>query len=243
MSDNVIQVEDLGYTYTRGRQAKEALRGLSFSVRHGEIVGLLGPNGAGKTTAVKILTTILRPGRGRALVCGHDVSRDPLSVRRQLAAVLQESAVETLLSTEDNLMLYGRLHGLDRAETRRRMDEVVELMELRAQLPQRAQELSGGYKRRLQVAKALMVDTPVLFLDEATTGMDLLAKGCTLDFHPSRFPVGACAQTGLAKAGVLVGKLDAAPRFELVVRRSFADYLVRWIMHSAAPHGLDLRIA
>jgi len=75
------------------------------------------------------------------------------------------------------------------------------------------------------------------------SSMDLLAKGCTIDFHASRFPTGACAQSGLAKAGILVGKLDASPRFELVVRRSFADYIVRWIMHSASPYGTDLRLA
>lgn len=176
----VIEVRDLRYTYTRGRRHKLALDGLSFSVNRGEIVGLLGPNGAGKTTAVRILTTILRPGGGTARVAGHDVAAEPLAVRRRLAAVLQENAVETLLSTQDNLMLYGVLHGLDRTETRRRVAEVVELMELGPQLAQRAQELSGGYKRRLQVAKALMVDTPVLFLDEATTGMDPLAKGRTM---------------------------------------------------------------
>ena len=180
MSDAVIEVEDLGYTYTRGREQKRALDGLSFTVNRGEIVGLIGPNGAGKTTAVKILTTILRPAEGRALVGGLDVARDPLGVRRLLSAVLQESAVETLLSTEDNLVLYGYLHGLTRDDTRRKLREVVELMELEDQLKQRAQELSGGYKRRLQVAKALMVDTPVLFLDEATTGMDPLAKGRTM---------------------------------------------------------------
>jgi ABC-type multidrug transport system ATPase subunit len=178
--DPIISVRDLGYTYRRGREKKRALDGLSFSVQRGEIVGLLGPNGAGKSTAVKILTTILRPGSGTASVAGHDVAREPLAVRRTLAAVLQESAVETMLSTLDNLLLYGYLHGLSRPETKKRLGEVVELMELGGQLGQRAQELSGGYKRRLQVAKALMVDTPVLFLDEATTGMDLLAKGRTM---------------------------------------------------------------
>jgi ABC-2 type transport system ATP-binding protein len=176
MSDAIIQVENLGHVYRRGQSPRPALDGLSFAVRRGEIFGLLGPNGAGKTTVVKILTTILRPTSGRALVAGHDVREHPLEVRRQLAAVLQENAVETLLSTRDNLLLYGYLHGLSRSQTARRMEEVVVLLELHEHLGQRAQALSGGNKRRLQVAKALMVETPILFLDEATTGMDPLVK-------------------------------------------------------------------
>ena len=176
MSAPIIQVEDLHHIYRRGRDPRPALDGLSFSVSPGEIFGLLGPNGAGKTTLVKVLTTILRPTSGRALVAGHDVVRHPLAVRRQLAAVLQESAVETMLSTWDNLLLYGRLHGYSGDESRRRAQRVIELLELEPHLSQRAQALSGGYKRRLQVAKALMLDSPLLFLDEATTGMDPLVK-------------------------------------------------------------------
>ncbi len=178
MPDPIIQVEDLRHTYKRGKQL--ALDGLSFAVRPGEIFGLLGPNGAGKTTAVKILTTIIRPTSGRAAVAGHDVARRPLAARRALAAVLQEDAVETMLNVLDNLLLYGRLHGLARAESRRRADQVIATLELEPHLTARAQQLSGGYKRRLQVAKALMVDTPVLFLDEATTGMDPLIKRRTM---------------------------------------------------------------
>lgn len=171
-----IRVEDLHYAYRRARGSRPALDGLSFEVARGEIFGLLGPNGAGKTTAVRILTTLLKPTSGRAFVEGFDVVRQPLEARRRLAAVFQESAVEVMLSTWDNLLLYGYLHGLSRRETDRRAREVADLLELGGYLRQRAQGLSGGYKRRLQVAKALIVDTPVLFLDEATTGMDPLIK-------------------------------------------------------------------
>jgi ABC-type multidrug transport system ATPase subunit len=176
VSDALITVEDLRYTYRRASSRRPALDGLSFAVRRGEIFGLLGPNGAGKTTAVKILTTILRPASGRVTVAGYDVGRDPLAVRRSLVAVLQENAVETLLSVRDNLVLYGLLHGLSRGELDERIRAVVDLLELGDYLRGRAQSLSGGYKRRLQVAKALMVETPILFLDEATTGMDPLVK-------------------------------------------------------------------
>lgn len=173
MSDEIVIVEQLRHVYRKG---KIAVDGLSFGVRRGEIFGLLGPNGAGKTTTVRMLTTILRPTSGRASVAGHDVIREPLAVRRNIVAVLQENAVETLLSTLDNLLLYGYLHGYSRAETRRRVDRVVAALELEEHLHSRAQSLSGGYKRRLQVAKALMIDAPVIFLDEATTGMDPLIK-------------------------------------------------------------------
>ncbi len=181
MSDAIISVTDLRYSYRKGTRRGEALAGLSFSVERGEIFGVLGPNGAGKTTLVRILATILPPASGRAVIAGCDVAGNPLGVRRSICAVLQESAVETLLSVWDNLLLYGYLHGYSRARTRREAERVVELLELKDSLRQRALELSGGYKRRLQVAKALMVDTPVLFLDEATTGMDPLIKRRTMD--------------------------------------------------------------
>ncbi len=175
--DAVIRVQDLHYAYRKApRGQPPALDGLSFEVQRGEIFGLLGPNGAGKTTAVRILTTLLMPDSGSAVVAGFDVVRQPLEVRRSLVAVLQESAVEVMLSVRDNLTLFGYLHGLSRRETERRAGEVSELLELEEYLPRPARDLSGGYKRRLQVAKALMVDCPVLFLDEATTGMDPLIK-------------------------------------------------------------------
>ena len=173
MPSDIVIVEQLRHVYRKG---KIAVDGISFRVERGEIFGLLGPNGAGKTTTVRMLTTILRPTSGRASVAGHDITREPLAVRRNIVAVLQENAVETLLSTLDNLLLYGYLHGYSRSETRKRVHRVVEALELQEHLYSRAQTLSGGYKRRLQVAKALMIDTPVLFLDEATTGMDPLIK-------------------------------------------------------------------
>ncbi len=178
MPENAIRVENLRQVYRKG---KTAVDGIDFVVQPGEIFGLLGPNGAGKTTTVRILTTILRPTSGRAFVAGHDVSAQPLAVRRCITAVLQENAVETLLSTEDNLLLYGYLHGYSRVETRQRVKRVVDSLDLGEHLQSRAQTLSGGYKRRLQLAKALMVDTPVLFLDEATTGMDPLIKRRVLE--------------------------------------------------------------
>jgi ABC-2 type transport system ATP-binding protein len=150
--------------------------GLSFSVPRGSIFGLLGPNGAGKTTTLRVLTTLARPTGGRASVAGYDVVESPLDVRRNLAAVIQENAADLLLTVRDNLLTYGRFHGLAPAEIARRAGRVIEEFGLTAQAGQKVMDLSGGYRRRIQVAKAFMVETPVLFLDEFSTGMDAILK-------------------------------------------------------------------
>ena len=173
----VIEGTDIKKTYrANGTDAVRALDGVSFSVQQGEIFGLLGPNGAGKTTLVKILTTITPLDTGRAVVCGFDVTRKPLDVRRQIAVVLQQAAVETMLDVEDNLLIYARLHGISRHDARRRMRAIVEEFELADKLKETVQDLSIGTKRRVQVAKIFMVDAPVVFLDEASTGMDPIMK-------------------------------------------------------------------
>jgi ABC-2 type transport system ATP-binding protein len=172
----VIQARDLTKTYRSGDEAVEALRGVSFNVREGEIFGLLGPNGAGKTTLVKVLTTITDPTGGTALIKGLDVRRRALDVRRHIAVVLQQAAVETMLSVEDNLLIYARLHGVSPGDARIRMRGIVEEFELADKLRETVQDLSIGTKRRVQVAKIFMVDAPIVFLDEASTGMDPIMK-------------------------------------------------------------------
>jgi ABC-2 type transport system ATP-binding protein len=180
---NVIKVDDIQKVY-RGRPsaAVHAVDGVSFSVfSQGQIYGLLGPNGAGKSTLVKILTTITPPTSGRAFVCGSDVVSQALDVRKHIAVVLQQTAVETLLTVEDNLRIYGYFHGLGPREVRKRMDSVLEEFELHDKAWQTVQDLSLGTKRRVQVAKIFMVDSPVIFLDEGTTGMDPLMRRRVLD--------------------------------------------------------------
>lgn len=179
---NVIEVTDLTKTYrSRGREAVPALNGVSFSVAKGEIFGLLGPNGAGKSTIVKILTTITTPTGGHASVLGFDVERRPLDVRRQIATVLQQAAVETMLTVEDNLLVYAHLHGMSRRDARARMGAIVEEFDLADKLAETVQDLSIGTKRRVQVAKIFMVGAPVVFLDEASTGMDPIMKRRVMD--------------------------------------------------------------
>lgn len=179
---SVIEVSELTKRYqSRGREKVDALNGVSFSVPQGEIFGLLGPNGAGKSTIVKILTTITPATGGSARVHGYDVARQPLDVRRRIVAVLQQAAVETMLNVEDNLLVYARLHGVSRSDARARMRGIVDEFELGDKLRQTVQDLSIGTKRRVQVAKIFMVDAPVVFLDEASTGMDPIMKRRVMD--------------------------------------------------------------
>jgi ABC-type multidrug transport system ATPase subunit len=174
---NAIEVDELTKVYPSKTGAPvRALDGVSFRVPQGSVFGLLGPNGAGKTTLVKILTTITAPTSGRATVLDRDVMRQALEVRRQIAVVLQQAAVETLLTVQDNLLIYAYLHGIGRADARQRLRTVVEEFSLEDKLNETVYDLSIGTKRRVQVAKIFMVDAPVIFLDEATTGMDPLMK-------------------------------------------------------------------
>ncbi len=182
MAHFAIEAENLVKVYWRGSlfgsrtEAVRAVDGLSFAVERGHIFGLLGPNGAGKTTTLKMLTTLARPTGGRAAVAGYNVLEQPLEVRRRVSAVLQETAVELFLSVRDNLLTFARFHQVEAATARRRAGEVMERLHLTPEAGRKVQDLSGGYKRRVQVAKIFMVDTPVVFLDEFSTGMDPALK-------------------------------------------------------------------
>jgi ABC-2 type transport system ATP-binding protein len=177
MADSAIVVTDLVKTFQRRRQpAVKAIDGLSFSVQRGSIFGLLGPNGAGKTTTLRVLTTLLRPTSGGVSVEGFDPVTNPLEVRRRIAVVIQESAADLFLSVADNLATFGRFHGLSRDTIRARAASVIEQFDLGAESSRKVIDLSGGFRRRVQVAKVFMVDTPVLFLDEFSSGMDPILK-------------------------------------------------------------------
>ena len=184
MSEAAIQVENLVKVFRRrfwARTAVPAVNDLSFSVRRGAIFGLLGPNGAGKTTTLRILTTLVRPTAGRASVMGYDVERQPTEVRRRIVVVVQEHAAELLLSVRDNLLTFARFHGASGAEVRRRADRTMNDFGLTAEASRKVQDLSGGYRRRVQVAKVFMVDTPLVFLDEFSTGMDPILKRSVME--------------------------------------------------------------
>jgi ABC-2 type transport system ATP-binding protein len=150
----------------------KALDGLDLRVPEGSVLGVLGPNGAGKTTAVKILTTLVKPDGGHAEVAGLDVTTDPQGVRRNIGVSGQYAAVDEYLTGFENLVMVGRLYHLGRRRSQQRARELLEQFRLEDAGGRIARGYSGGMRRRLDLAGALVADPPVLFLDEPTTGLD-----------------------------------------------------------------------
>jgi ABC-2 type transport system ATP-binding protein len=150
----------------------EAVAGIDLEVAEGEIYAFLGPNGAGKTTVVRMLTTLLRPSGGRAVVAGLDVVADPAGVRRAIGVALQEAALDPLMTGQELLRLQATLHGIPRGEGRRRSAALLERVGLTEAAGRRVGTYSGGMRRRLDLATALIHEPRVLFLDEPTTGLD-----------------------------------------------------------------------
>ncbi|HEX2050582.1 MAG TPA: ATP-binding cassette domain-containing protein [Actinomycetota bacterium] len=150
----------------------EAVAGIDLRVDDGEIFGFLGPNGAGKSTTVRMLTTLLKPTAGRAFVAGHDVVRAPDAVRRSIGVALQDAAIDPLMTGRELLRLQAVLFGIDRGSARRREQELLETVGLTAAADRRVGTYSGGMRRRLDLALALVHAPVVLFLDEPTTGLD-----------------------------------------------------------------------
>jgi ABC-2 type transport system ATP-binding protein len=168
MQDAAIQAEGLRKSYGD----VQALDGIDLEAPAGTILGLLGPNGAGKTTAVRILTTLLPPDGGTARVAGLDVVRDAAALRAQIGLAGQYAAVDENLSGRENLEMVGRLYHLGRAASLKRADELLERFELSDAARRLVRTYSGGMRRRLDLAAALVARPPVLFLDEPTTGLD-----------------------------------------------------------------------
>jgi ABC-2 type transport system ATP-binding protein len=164
-----IEVEDLVREFRKGPRAVD---GISLTVEPGEIYGFLGPNGAGKSTTVLMLTTLLPPTSGTARVAGYDIVKEGPQVRASIGAALQEAALDPFLTGRDHLRLQGALHGLPRAERRKRGDELLERVGLSEAADRKVRGYSGGMKRRLDLALALVHRPSILFLDEPTTGLD-----------------------------------------------------------------------
>jgi ABC-2 type transport system ATP-binding protein len=170
-----IEARDLVKTFHMGwmgRRSTEALRGVSLSVPRGVIFGLLGPNGAGKTTLLSILATLLEPDRGTVRILGHDVVREAAVVRRRLNMASGNASFVWSMHVSEIVAFYGRLYGLAGALLRRRVDTILEFCELTPYRHMSYQELSTGLKQRLALAKALVNEPELLFLDEPTLGLD-----------------------------------------------------------------------
>ncbi len=173
-------IETRGLTKTFGRI--RAVDALDLSIEKGEIFGLLGPNGAGKTTTIGILCTIVRPSSGTALVAGHDVVKSPEEVRRRVGIVFQDPTLDTVLTGRENLELHGRLYGIPRWERKKRIDELLELVDLRDRADDVTRAYSGGMRRRLELARGLLHRPAVLFLDKPTLGLDPQTRARTWEY-------------------------------------------------------------
>ena len=166
---DTIVVDALTKRYPDGT---EAVRGISFHVAAGEVFGMLGPNGAGKSTTIGMLGTLVRPTGGSATVAGYDVATHPRDVRRRIGFAMQEVGVDELATGSELLMLAGRLHGLSRSQAARRTGLLLDLVGLGDAAGRLMAEYSGGMRRRVDLASALIHLPPVLFLDEPTEGLD-----------------------------------------------------------------------
>jgi ABC-2 type transport system ATP-binding protein len=167
-----VQADALVEHYGSGKDVIEAVRGVDLRVEAGEVFGFLGPNGAGKSTTVRMLTTLLSITSGSAFVAGVDVARQPDLARRRMGVALQEAGLDARQTGRELLVLQGRLFGLSASDALARADELLALVELEDAADRRIKGYSGGMKRRLDLASALVHEPDVLFLDEPTTGLD-----------------------------------------------------------------------
>ncbi|MCK9532015.1 MAG: ABC transporter ATP-binding protein [Gammaproteobacteria bacterium] len=169
MNGPVIDVEDVAFRYPTGTMP---VSGLSFMVGRGEVFGLLGANGAGKTTTIKLLTTLLRPTRGRIRIAGLDTGREATVIKGRLGVVPQDNNLDPALDVRGNLVFHGLFHGLGKRETVRRAEQWLEPLGLKEKAREPVMRLSGGTKRKVMLAKAFMTEPELLILDEPTSGLD-----------------------------------------------------------------------
>ena len=156
--------------------AFEAVKGISFEVADGEIFGLLGPNGAGKSTLIRMMTTLIPVTSGRALVGGHDVAKEPNAVRNMIGVIPQALTSDQDLTVEENLSIYAKLYSVPKAEREKNIAEVLEAVDLTKWREAQTKTLSGGMRRRLEIARGLVHDPRIFFLDEPTTGLDPVSR-------------------------------------------------------------------
>ena len=164
----IIRVENLEHSYG----GFKAVDGISFTVKKGEIFSFLGPNGAGKSTAINVLITLLAKQKGDAYVAGYDVTKDPQKVRESIGIVFQDITLDRDMTVWEILEFHGRLYNMPKKERKTRIEELLSLVQLDSKRDERTKNLSGGMKRRLEIARGLMTRPKVLFLDEPTIGLD-----------------------------------------------------------------------
>ncbi|CAD5244616.1 ATP-binding cassette domain-containing protein [Thermococcus camini] len=175
---NAIEVENLVKKYGDF----EAVKGISFNVRRGEIFAFLGPNGAGKTTTVHVLTTLLKPTAGKAIVAGHDVVKEPIAVRKKIGIVFQDPSVDRELTAYENMLIHGRIYGLSGNELKEKIERLLKFVELWEFKDRPLKFFSGGMQRRLEIARSLLHEPEILFLDEPTIGLDPQTRAHIWDY-------------------------------------------------------------
>ncbi|MHB1787053.1 MAG: ABC transporter ATP-binding protein [Acidimicrobiales bacterium] len=230
---------------------KVALDGVDLDIRPGEILGLLGPNGAGKTTLVSIVAGLLRADAGTVKVCGIDVGRDTIRARRQLGLAPQELGVYPLLSARENLVFFGELAGLRSHQLRHRIDEVAGDLDLGTFMDRKAQFLSGGEKRRLHTAMALMHGPSLLLLDEPTTGVDVSTRAHLIEVVRKLAAEGAsvCYSTHyLPEVEALEASVAIIDQGRVIAKGSVAELVrlhsqpaLELVIDGPVPRSLELR--
>lgn len=172
MTKNVIEVNNLEHSYG----SIKAVDNISFNVKQGEIFSFLGPNGAGKSTVINILTTLKKIQKGEARVNGYDVAKEPKSVRKSIGIVFQMLCLDHEMTVSENLEYHGKIYSMSKKERKERIEELLKLTDLESKRNTLAKDLSGGMKRRLELARGLMTKPAVLFLDEPTVGFDIQTR-------------------------------------------------------------------
>jgi ABC-2 type transport system ATP-binding protein len=175
MSENVIRTENLSKTFEEGKAREvRALKSVSMEISKGEVFGLLGPNGAGKTTLIRILVGLLTPTSGNAWVLGKDVVEEIEEIRPRVALLPQEAGIYERLTARENLVFYGGLYGIPEDVLEERTDRLLDIVGLREKEDYQVKGFSGGMKRKVLVARALIIEPDVVFMDEPTTGIDTI---------------------------------------------------------------------
>jgi len=193
MSVVQVQVTDLKKTYDSGKKGiVEAVKGISFDARSGEIFGLLGPNGAGKTTTLRILATILKPTAGTAVLGGCDVVNDPDGARRKLGFLSGDTGLYARLDAGEMITYFGGLYNMTDEEVARRAEELKKRLDMDSFWNRRCAKLSTGQKQKVSIARTMIHNPPVLILDEPTGGLDVLASRNIVNFIKSARDEGIC---------------------------------------------------
>lgn len=182
VADAIVRVKDLAKEFKQQNgEAFFAVKGVTFDIQAGEIFSLLGPNGAGKTTTISMISGLLTPTRGEALIGGHSITREPIEAKRLLGVVPQEIALYPTLTARQNLEFFGRMYGLGGAELRARIDEVLDLIDLEGRQNDRLETYSGGMKRRVNIGVGLLHRPRLIYMDEPTVGIDPQNRRRVLD--------------------------------------------------------------